>query len=159
MNKVIIRPATTDDLLKLREFEQGVIFAERPFDNTLKDDPIQYYDLEQKIINDGTHLIVAEFNGDLVACGYARIEKAKPYAKYNFYSYLGFMYVSPEYRGRGINQKIIDELTLWSQEQGVNMMHLDVFSENTAAIRAYQKAGFKKYLVEMRLDITTDNVV
>ncbi len=34
----------------LRRFEQGVIQAERPFDITLADDPIQYYDIEAMII-------------------------------------------------------------------------------------------------------------
>jgi len=154
MNNMVIRPATLDDMAQLKQFEQGVISAERPFDETLKPDPINYYDLEQQITAEHIHLVVAENEGQLIACGYARIEQAKPYVNYRFYSYLGFMYVAPEYRGNGINQSIIDTLKCWSKEQGITMMHLDVFAENQAAVRAYQKAGFKANLVEMRLDIT-----
>jgi len=159
MDNMIIRPAVHDDLKKLAEFEQGVIKAERPFDNTLNADPIQYYNLEKLISNDNTYLLIAELNGQLIASGYARIEQAKPYVNYRFYSYLGFMYVSPEYRGKGVNQKVIDALANWSKEQGVTMMHLDVFSENSAAIRAYKKAGFKANLVEMRLDISSQKPI
>ncbi|MEW6989252.1 N-acetyltransferase family protein [Colwelliaceae bacterium 6441] len=148
---MIIRPAKNSDLEQLRIFEQGVINAERPFDNTLNADPIQYYNLEKQLVDDNVCLVVAEENGELIASGYARIEKAKPYVNYSFYSYLGFMYVSPEHRGKGINQKIIDALAHWSKEQGITMMHLDVFSDNETAIRAYNKAGFTANLVEMRL--------
>jgi GNAT superfamily N-acetyltransferase len=155
MDNMIIRPALLTDLRKLEEFEQGVIKAERPFDSTLNPDPIQYYNLETLITNDNTYLLVAELNGELIASGYARIEQAKPYVNYRFYSYLGFMYVAPEHRGKGINQKIIDALGYWSKEQGITMMHLDVFSENSVAIRAYNKAGFKANLVEMRLDMSS----
>ena len=41
----IIRQARHTDLDTLFRFEQGVITAERPFDPTLKKDPIHYYDL------------------------------------------------------------------------------------------------------------------
>lgn len=153
MKKLKIRAATHDDMPVLKQFEQGVISAERPFDPTLKSNPITYYDLAGLIDNDNVHLIVAELDNELVASGYARIEKAKPYVNYAFYSYLGFMYVSPEHRGKGVNKYIIDALKSWSQEQGVTMMHLDVFAENDVALRAYLKAGFKGNLLEMRLDI------
>lgn len=154
MNNISIRVATLDDLEQLKSFEQGVISAERPFDPSLKSDPISYYNLGEQISAEHIHLVVAEHEGRLIASGYARIEKAKPYVNYSFYSYLGFMYVEPEFRGQGINKLIIDELIRWSQEQGITMMHLDVFAENATAVRAYEKVGFKANLVEMRLDIT-----
>ncbi|GLX77813.1 hypothetical protein tinsulaeT_11530 [Thalassotalea insulae] len=159
MKNMIIRAATDADLNQLKQFEQGVIEAERPFDQCLKPDPIQYYDLEQLISAEQCYLVVAELqnndrSGKLIASGYARIEQAKPYVSYNFYSYLGFMYVDPEFRGHGVNQQLIKHLADWSSEQGVTMMHLDVFADNLPAIRAYQKAGFSASLLEMRCDIT-----
>lgn len=151
---MITRTATLNDIEVLRAFEQGVIKAERPFDETLKADPIQYYDLEYLLTNEDIHVVVVEVEKQIIACGYARIKKAKPYASYSFYSYLGFMFVHEEYRGQGVNQLVIEALTQWSLEQGVTMMHLDVFTENLAAVSAYKKVGFKEYLVEMRMDIS-----
>jgi hypothetical protein len=49
MNLIIIHPSRHTDLDILFRFEQGVIAAERPFDPTLKKDPIHYYDLQAMI--------------------------------------------------------------------------------------------------------------
>jgi len=154
MDGLIIRTALATDIALLQEFEQGVISAERPFDDTFKSEKINYYDLDSLISDENVELVVAEIDGQLVASGYAKIIKTKAYIKYPFYSYLGFMYVVPDYRGKGINQMIINALAKWSQEQGLNNMHLDVFADNEAAVRAYKKSGFSHYLLEMRVELS-----
>ena len=148
-----VRAATTDDLLQLLEFEQGVITAERPYADNLKEDHITYYDLEALLTSEEAQLIVAEKDGKLVGAGYAKILQAKPYKKFSCYAYLGFMYVDPNSRGKGINKMIIEELTLWAKARDIKEMILDVYDGNEAAIRAYEKVGFKKNLVEMRVEI------
>ena len=85
-----------------------------------------------------------------MGCGYACIENAKPFFTYTKYGYLDFMYVKPEYRGKGVNQKIIESLQQWSLEKDITELRLQVYSENTTAIKAYEKAGFSKLIVEMR---------
>jgi len=150
---VIVRPATFEDIDVLRRFEQGVIRAERPFDVTLADDPIQYYDIEMMIAVSHIELVVAEIEGELVGAGYARIEEAKPYLRHTQYVYLGFMYVVPEHRGKGINQKVIDVLMGWAKERGITEMQLEVYCGNLPAIRAYEKIGFEQLLITMRRPI------
>ena len=150
---ILVRKATLHDLETLLRFEQGVIKAERPFDLTLKPDPIHYYDIEEMIKASHIELVVAELNGKIVGSGYARLEEAKPYLRHARHAYLGFMYVDPDYRGRGVNQKIIEALRTWSLSQNVSEMRLDVYFKNDNAIRAYEKAGFTKHMVEMRMDI------
>jgi GNAT superfamily N-acetyltransferase len=113
MENIIIRPASFADMDTLLRFEQGVITAERPFDPTLKDAPINYYDLAGMIERQDIELLVAELNGRLIGSGYARIEEAKIYLKHPKHAYLGFMYVEPAHRGKGINQKIITALKKW----------------------------------------------
>ena len=68
---------------------------------------------------------------------------------------MGMMYVLPEFRGQGINKKIIDGLIAWGKTQGVTEFRLEVYTENEGAIRAYQKAGFSKHMVEMRTGLKT----
>lgn len=149
MSGIIIREATLDDLPSLHEFEQGVIEAERPFDAGLKHGPVNYYDLPRLITSPDIRLAVAEIDGKLVGCGYARIEDAKPYLQYDRQSYLGFMYVRPDFRGRGINQLILDDLYRWTLSRGVTEVRLEVYPTNAAAIRAYEKAGFSPYIIQM----------
>lgn len=148
MDKVTVRVATKADLDALLRFEQGVIEAERPFDVTLGDD-IRYYDLEAMMATPNVRLVVAEFDGEVIGSGYARIEEAKPYLKHDRHSYMGFMYTVSEHRGKGVNWKIIEALEQWSLSQGVNEMRLEVYIDNLAAIRAYEKVGFAGYILKM----------
>jgi len=150
MEKLIIRKATFDDLDRLLSFEQGVITTERPFDPTLKGDPNKYYDIEKMIDAPDVELLVAELDGKIIASGYARIEDAKPYLQHAQHAYLGFMYVSPEYRGMGVNKKIIDALTSWSLGKNITELRLDVYMSNEAAIKAYERAGFSRHMLAMR---------
>ncbi len=153
MDKIVIRPATMADVPTLLHFEQGVITAERPFDTTLKQENIRYYDVEHMQTAPHIQLLVAEINNELAGCGYARLEKAKHYLRHAQHAYLGFMYVVPAHRGKGINKQIINELVKWSASNGVHEIRLDVYYENTAAIKAYEKAGFIKHMVEMRVGL------
>lgn len=153
MQEIIIRKATAADLPTLLEFEQGVIAAERPFDPTLKEGMIHYYDIAAMIKAPHIELLVAEAAGQLIGSGYARIEDAKPYVRFAQYAYLGFMYVVPSWRGKGVNKLIIDGLKTWAQSRGIVEMRLEVYYENESAIKAYEKRGFSKHMLEMRLPI------
>src|SRR3712207_1046349 len=104
-----IREAVESEIDILLSFEQGIIVAERPFDDTLKEGEIHYYDLIELIKSEKAQVLVAVVDGQIVGSGYAKIIAAKPYQKYTEYAYLGFMYVKPEFRGHGINQKILQE--------------------------------------------------
>ncbi|WP_179416042.1 GNAT family N-acetyltransferase [Mucilaginibacter sp. E4BP6] len=153
MDNIIIRPATLADMDTLLRFEQGVITAERPFDPTLKDEHINYYDLVGLIERDDVELLVAELDGKLIGSGYARIEESKIYLKHPKHAYLGFMYVEPEHRGKGVNQKIIAALKAWASTQNVIEYRLQVYYDNLPAIKAYEKIGFSKLMIKMRSDI------
>jgi GNAT superfamily N-acetyltransferase len=150
---IYIRKATPDDLAILLEFEQGIITAERPFDPTLKEGIISYYNIEKMILANDVEVVVAVLDGKLIGSGYARIEDAKPYLNHHLYAYLGFMFTHPEHRGKGVNTQIIEVLTNWVRSQGVIEMRLDVYNDNPSAIRAYEKVGFKKHLINMRIGL------
>lgn len=153
MNQITIRKATFSDLETLFRFEQGVIEAERPFDSTLKDEQIHYYDIEGMIKSSHIELLVAESEGEVIGSGYARIENAKPYLKHGRHAYLGFMYVAPDHRGKGVNMKIIEALKDWVRLQNITELRLDVYHDNISAIKAYEKIGFTKHMIEMRLGL------
>ncbi|WP_345991872.1 GNAT family N-acetyltransferase [Chryseobacterium sp. Chry.R1] len=149
---VTLREATKEDLKTLLEFEQGVVTAERPYNPTLINGNIHYYDLVSLIESEDATLIVAEKDHEIVASGYAMIKKAeKDYFNFKEYSYLGFMYVKPEHRGQGINQSVIDRLIKWSEERGMKEIRLDVYDQNESAVKAYEKVGFEPVLLTMRL--------
>lgn len=151
--KILIRQAKPEEINILMEFEKEIIAVERPFDSTLKAGEIHYYDLLELIESDTAELLVAVLGDELIGSGYAKILIAKSYHKHLQYAYLGFMYVKPAYRGKGVNQKIIDGLFQWSKVKGLSEIRLEVYNENEAARKAYLKTGFKPNLLEMRIEI------
>lgn len=151
---VEIRKAIESEIEALLSFEKGIVEAERPFDNTLKDGEIHYYDLMGFIKSESAEVLVAVVDTEIVGSGYAKIIKAKPYQKFTAYAYLGFMFVKPAFRGQGINQRILHGLLDWAKSKNVTEVRLEVYDENTIAKNAYLKAGFKPNLLEMRLEIT-----
>jgi ribosomal protein S18 acetylase RimI-like enzyme len=153
MEQITIRKAAKCDLETLYAFEQGVITAERPFDCTLKDDPIHYYDIAHMISAPHIELAVAVAGDQIVGSGYARLEESKIYLKHQQHAYLGFMYVLPDFRGRGINKMIIEYLKQWGVSQNVGEFRLEVYNSNDPAINAYEKVGFQKLMIEMRLGL------
>jgi len=150
METITIRTATIKDLDTLLRFEQGVVKAERPFDVTIKDGHVNYYDIVHLIEAPHIEIVVAESGDEIIGCGYARIEDGRIYLKHKQHAYLGFMYVDPAHRGKGVNKLVIDALTKWAISQNMTELLLDVYDENTPAVRAYEKVGFAKHLVQMR---------
>ncbi|RYU95225.1 GNAT family N-acetyltransferase [Emticicia agri] len=153
MKNLIIRPAQKEEIDILITFEQGIVETERPMDSTLKDDEIHYYDLTYLIETPIAEVVVAEIDGQLVGSGYALIKEAKPYQKHTHYAYLGFMYVKPEYRGKGVNKAILESLKQWAINKNIREIRLEVYQENIGAKKAYEKAGFKGNLLEMRMSL------
>ena len=149
----IIRIATLKDLTVLLRFEQGVIEAERPFDPTIKECEITYYDISELITSPNSVVFVAEIENEIVASGYVKIKSDRHYLKHEKQGYLGFMYVSEKHRGKQLNKHIIDALLQWCKLRNIFEVRLDVYDDNIPAINAYQKVGFKKHMINMRLDI------
>lgn len=154
MDQITIRPAALADLDTLLLFEQALIDAERPMDPTIKSGDVRYYDLEGLISAPHVEIVVAEHGSEIIGCGYARIEDSKPYLTHLQHAYLAFMYVVSEHRGKGVNGKIIETLEQWSIRHGITEMRLEVYTNNPAAIRAYEKVGFAADILEMRLRLS-----
>ena len=53
--------------------------------------------------------------------------------------------VGPEFRGKGLSQRMMSELEQRAREQGCCKLTLEVLSNNTAAQNAYRKFGFGAY--------------
>jgi GNAT superfamily N-acetyltransferase len=150
---VIIRKAKIEELKTLLEFEKGIIEAERPYNPILREIDAHYYDMSKLLVLPSVAVFVAEHDGEIVASGYVAEKKGEGYMKVERYAYLGFMYVKPEYRGKGVNQKVLDALINWGKKQGLTVFLLNVASKNFPAVKAYEKAGFSSLRNEMFMEI------
>jgi len=143
-----IREATKEDIPVLLEFEQGVVSAERPFAPQIKGHA-NYYDLGDLMASPKSCLVVAEENGKLVGSGYVQIRKSEDYYEHEEHAYIGFLYVHPDFRGKGIIGKVEKFLADWAHARGITQADLEVYCENLAAVRAYEKAGYAPYTQRM----------
>jgi len=148
--EVTLQKATLNDIPVLRQFEQGLIADERPFDPTIRPDPVHYYDMEALVTDPNTHFLLAWVDQKAVASGYATQKTPRPYLDHSVYAYFGFMYTLPGYRGYGVNGRIVKALKKWALERGLKEMRLTVYPGNQPALRAYKKVGFSPHLLEMR---------
>ena len=149
-----IRVATDNDLRSLLRFEQRLIAHERPLDPSLKqDEKIYYYDLPNLISSEDSRVFVAEIAQDIVGCGFGKIEESKPKFKEEKHGYIGLIYVVENYRRQGIAEKILKSLFDWFKEQDVWEAMLRVYHDNDAAVKAYEKIGFKTGLIEMKMNL------
>ena len=149
----LLREATLDDLSSLLEFEKRLIEYEREFTPNLKKSDFNYYNLKSYIKDPEISVVVAEEKNKLIASGYALIRQNKIYKIPDKLIFLGFMYVIPEYRGKGINKKVLDYLIAWGKNKGFNEFQLTVYAENESAINAYKKSGFSFETITMRLNV------
>lgn len=148
---IAVRSATSADIPVLREFEQGIVAAERPFDKTLRPDPITYHDLESLVASSDAEVAVAEINHRLIGCGFADKRGSRPYTEPASHAHLGFMFVKQEFRGKRVNRMIVQHLLSWAKRRGLLEIRLTVYPNNTPAVTAYEKAGFEPHLLEMRM--------
>ena len=155
---ITIRKATIEDLTVLFEFEQGVLRAERPMDKTLKTSKTYYYDIPNLINDSKVELVIAEINGIIAGCGYAKIKNARDCFQFNQFSYLGFMFTKENFRGKGVNHSIINYLYDWSLSQGIYEIRLEVYPTNIPAVKAYEKLGMVKTMQTMRIDLRNKNL-
>lgn len=80
---------------------------------------------------------VAEFNGK--AIGTIALFNMK-----NRSVVLKKMFVSKEFRGKGISKMLLDTLFKWARENNFARVYLGTMTEFKAAHRFYEKNGFKK---------------
>ena len=153
MREISLRTANLTDLKTLLAFEQGVVEAERPLDSFLGTGELYYYNIPELISSENIRFIVAVSNKELIASGYLSIENSNHYHKNPKHGYIGFIYVKPSFRGQRISHLILDSLKNWAKERDLKELRLDVYSNNIGAIKAYERFGFIKSLVNMRIDI------
>ena len=150
---ISIRTALPEDLPTLLQFEQGIISSERPYDETLKPAPISYYDIGEMIADPDAEVAVAVYGERLIGSGYAIRKASRHYLTPPFHAFIGFLYVEPDFRGQGVNQRVLNHLFAWARANDLPEIHLTVYPDNAPAIRAYEKVGFEPYILEMRMNL------
>lgn len=142
MNTIIceIRP---EEYTLLREFLYQAIYLPKgvgPPPRSVVDWPeLQVY-IEGFGTRPGDHCLVAEVGGKVVGAAWCRIMEDYGHIDNDTPSLA--ISLLPEYRGKGIGTRLLNDLLLLLQENGYRRASLSVQKENPA-LHLYERAGFR----------------
>ncbi|HIH14200.1 MAG TPA: GNAT family N-acetyltransferase [Nanoarchaeota archaeon] len=104
----------------------------------------------EKLASSKSKYFLAEVDGSIVGAGCATIvEPTKAKFTLRKVGLLEKLFVSEDYRGKGIATKLIEARMTWLRKQGVEWFESNICANNTVSLKASEKAGFKPYSIIM----------
>ena len=84
--------------------------------------------------------LMAECDGEPCGLAWVRLDDDAPAS-----AHLYQMWVAADHRRRGVGRALVDAAAAWARAMGARRLELDVTSNNEAAVRLYEGAGFETY--------------
>lgn len=105
--------------------------------NALFNEPMRAHVVTPELIENGTFYGVEE-DGEIIALAGTHI-----YAESEGVGVIGYVYTAPTARGRGLATAATGAVTRELFGHGIDHVVLNVLQDNSAAVRSYQKLGFR----------------
>jgi aminoglycoside 6'-N-acetyltransferase len=131
--KVLLRPLTADDVPRLMDIQAQPAVARR------WGEPTEEHLRDKAAGRDDVVAFAIEVDGQVVGLAQYH-EEEDP-----MYRHAGIdLFLSQEFQGRGLGTDAVRTLALHLvQDRGHHRLVIDPAADNTAAIRAYEKVGFR----------------
>jgi len=144
-----IRKANSNDWKTIQSLNNEVFQNDKNNDSDLdlnwpySNKGIKYY----KSLSDGTYgnCLVAEINGQAV--GYVALVIKDFGWRKSKYIEIENIGVSPDFRSKGIGEKLMKASEEWAKGQGAARLYVEAFWENKRAIKYYKNNGFVEICV------------
>lgn len=147
---IIIRESTPSDLMQSRDLRLSALLDSptafsADYELNLKQ-PMSFW--EGRVTPDEHgKLFFAEYQSQLM--GMAGIRQGEsPKTKHG--GYIWGVFVRPEWRGLHIAEAFIENCITWAKSRQINIVKLGVMTNNTSAVRCYERCGFTIYGTEPR---------
>ena len=145
-----IRKAQMSDADKLNKLLTLLIRDEKQYDDTI-DENFTVTNMYENYIYDLNRLIlVVEENNNIIGYLYGYINDDKVSLKS---AKLDALYIEKEYRNKGIAEKLINYFKKWVSDNGIEIIEVDVCSNNIKAKNLYKKHKFNVIKETLRLKI------
>lgn len=142
---VTIRKAAAEDWKAVQKLNHEVIEDNAQYENALvvgwsfSDDATEYF---KKATSDPAYICFVAETGGIIVGYLAGTEKKFPYRNIRV-AEIGDMGVSPDYRSRGIGEKLVTAYRKWAKEQGFDRLYVNAYYKNEKAIAFYKKCGLE----------------
>ena len=109
--------------------------------------------LAAQLTNPRVVILVAEGSGEVLGYAYAELEDVDYMALRGPAGVLHDLVVDPGQRGQGIGRRLLDEIVAGLAARGVPRIVLSTAERNAAAQRLFERAGFRRTMIEMTRDV------
>ena len=142
--KIIIRELKVEDAKGIIELiskadTETLFLARNPgeFNTTVEKEK----NIIEHVINSKNMIwFIAEYNGCII--GQASVSLVRNYERYRHRAEVGFV-ILKDYCNMGIGSKLMQECINWCKNNDITQIELNVVTNNTRAIKMYQKFGFE----------------
>lgn len=148
-----IHPAKTTDIraiLNLLEEILTVHHQARPDIFKATGSKYTSQELEQIIINSNQIIFVYEEEGQILGHLFCQVQELHSNTLEPIKTlFIDDLCVASTARGHGVGQQLLDFSKQYAREQGCYNLTLDVWTDNAAAVRFYQRAGLQSQKIRM----------
>lgn len=145
---MVIRELTPEDAAVYQELR---LFALREsptaFSSSYDEEVDRSLDIIKKRLGDEVAQTLGAFDQEGELIGMATLYREQHH-KYDHKAYLFGMYVSPEYRRRGIGNALLEEVIARARKLGLSQINLSVNNANEAPVGLYESFGFERFGLE-----------
>ena len=156
---IVIRRAVPSDLREVGTLGASLVRMHFAFDSRRfmapHDDTADGYAwfLGQELDNTDVVVFVAEQNGEVVGYVYAGVEGQNWKELREEAGFVHDVVVAPAARAHGIGAQLIEAAASWCRERGMPRIMLWVAEQNAGAQRLFDRAGFRRTMVEMTREL------
>ncbi len=86
---------------------------------------------------------LAEWNGSVIGFSMTTVNDRPPVFAQPKRGYIGFTYITDEYRARGVGSEFVELIIKWFKSQHVDFIDLQVSVQNEPGVKFWEKQGFK----------------
>lgn len=149
---LVLRHATDQDLDRIQplwralyehQFEHGMLLRlpENAYDAWLKS--------IRPFLGRFATVVVGEIDHEIVGFVAGRVRTLPPYFGSATIGAISEVFVSDQYRSRGIGQRLLEFAVKWFEDQQISRVELQVVAGNPGGIRFYRKLGWHEELLQM----------
>jgi GNAT superfamily N-acetyltransferase len=138
-SSVNMRPATEADIGGMSQLLYQLFSIEADF---VPDEEKQRRGLQMLLDALGAYVLVAEEQGRII--GMATVQILISTAEGSHVGLVEDVVIDKEQRGRGVGAALLDQLTVWAENNGLTRLQLAADRDNSAALEFYATKGWKQ---------------